>query len=265
MAWASDARAVVRRPSTPCRPHLRRAARRALHPVAWPGGHGLEVAPTGRDDSTYENKRTCLAPAGAGQHLGRSAMRTQKLVVVFLSALLFVFAFGASAKPRVQVDYDHSANFAVYKTFGFVPKTGTEYDGYPEQITHDMKAAVRRELESRGYHYTESSPDLLVNFGARLMNKMKDDELAKQTVGYYSYRDIAVTKTWSTYTFDKGVKEYTEGTVNVELIDAKAKALVWEGVAIGEIRKASMKDSVDVAINRVVGAIFKKYTFRAGS
>lgn len=192
-------------------------------------------------------------------------MRIQKSLAAFLAMLLLVFAVGASAKPKVRSDYDHSANFAAYKTFGFVPKTGTEYDGYPEQITHDMKAAVRRELESRGYRYAESNPDLLVNFGARLMNKMKDDELAKQNVGYYSYRDIAVYKTWSTYTYDKGVKEYTEGTVNVELIDARAKALVWEGVAIGEIRKASMKDTVDVAIDRVIGAIFKKYEHRAGS
>ena len=192
-------------------------------------------------------------------------MRIRNSLVAFLSTLLLVFAVGASAKPKVRVDYDHAANFAAYKTFGFVAKTGTEFDGYPEQITHDMKAAVRRELESRGYRYSESNPDLLVNFGARLMNKMKDDELAKQTIGYYSYRDIAVTKTWSTYTFDKGVKEYTEGTVNVELIDAKAKALVWEGVALGEIRKASMKDTVDVAIDRVIAAIFKKYEFRAGS
>lgn len=187
------------------------------------------------------------------------------LGLAFLSALFLAFAATAFAKPKVQADYDHAANFAAYKTFGFVAKTGTEYDGYPAEITQQMKAAVRRELETRGYRYVESNPDILVNFAARLMNKMKDDELAKQTLGYYSYRDIAVTKTWSSYTFDKGVKEYTEGTVNVEIIDAKANALVWEGVAIGEIRKASMKDTVDVAVDRVIAAIFKKYTFRAGS
>lgn len=193
-------------------------------------------------------------------------MRIRKtLVIAFLSTLFLAFAATGFAKPKVRADYDHAANFAAYKTFGFVAKTGTEFDGYPEQVTHDMKAAIRHELEARGYRYAESNPDLLVNFSARLMNKMKNDELDRQLVGYYSYRDIAVYKTWSTYTFDKKVKDYTEGTINVELIDAKAKALVWEGVAIGEIRKASMKDTVDVAINRVIGAIFKEYTFRAGS
>ena len=189
----------------------------------------------------------------------------RSLALAFVTVLLVAFVSTASAKPKVQTDYDHSANFAAYRTFAFAAKTGTEVDGYPDQITQDMKAAVRRELESRGYAYSETNPDLVVNFGARLLNKMKEDELASQEIGYYSYRKVGVYKTWSTYTFDKGVKKYTEGTVNIDIADEKAKALVWEGVALGQIRAKSMKDPVDVAINRVVGLIMKEYPFKAGS
>ena len=111
------------------------------------------------------------------------------LAVAFLTAV-FVAAFpvAAVAKPHVKADYDHSTNFAAYKTFGFVSPPGTEVDGYPAPITDAFRKAARSEMEKRGYKYSESNPDLLVNFSALLQKKIGHDTLDKQEVGYYGYR-----------------------------------------------------------------------------
>ena len=192
----------------------------------------------------------------------------QSLAVAFLTAV-FVAAFSvaANAKPHVKADYDHSTNFASYKTFGFVSPPGTEVDGYPANITEAFRKAARSEMEKRGYRYVETSPDLLVNFSGLLQKKTGHDTLDKQEVGYYGYRQgerVPIYKTWSTYTYDKGTKDYVEGTLNIELIDAKAKQLVWEGVAIGEVRSKTLKaEDPSPQIAKAVGHVFEKYPFKA--
>ena len=192
----------------------------------------------------------------------------QSLAVAFLTAVfLAAFSAAASAKPHVKADYDHATNFAAYKTFGFVSPPGTEVDGYPAELTEAFRKAVRAEMEKRGYKYADSSPDLLVNFSALLAKKTGHDTLDKQAVGYYGYRQgerVPIYKTWSTYTYDKGTKEYVEGTLNVELIDAKAKQLVWEGVAIGEVRSKTLKaEDPSPQIAKAVGHVFEKYPYKA--
>ena len=121
--------------------------------------------------------------------------------------------------------------------------------------------------EKRGYTYSESNPDLLVNFSGLLARKTGHDSLDKQAVGYYGYRQgerVPVYKTWSTYTYDKGTKEYVEGTVNIELIDAKARQLVWEGIAIGEVRAKTLKaEDPSPQIAKAIGHVFEKYPFKA--
>src|SRR5215510_4070326 len=113
----------------------------------------------------------------------------QSLAVAFLTAaFVAAFSVAAHAKPQVKADYDHSTNFAAYKTFGFVSPPGTEVDGYPAEITDTFRKAARSEMEKRGYKYAETNPDLLVNFSALLQKKTGHDTLDKQEVAYYGYR-----------------------------------------------------------------------------
>ena len=192
-------------------------------------------------------------------------MKIQKsLLLTVLSIIVAVACATAFAKTKttVQSDYDKSANFTAYKTFAFVTPLGTEVDGYPGGITQNVKAAAERELESRGYRKVDSNPDLLVNVSALLSVKKKDDALNSQHVGYYGYRYVPVYKTWSSYKYDKGdANPHAEGTLNVDVVDARTNTLVWEGVAIGEVTDKGLAD-LEASINRVVGEIFAKYPFR---
>ena len=57
--------------------------------------------------------------------------------------------------------------------------------------------------------------------------------------------------------------EYTEGTINVDLIEAKGKRLVWEGVAIGRATKKTKRNR-EATLTAAVAEIFSKYEFRPG-
>ena len=80
--------------------------------------------------------------------------------VLLVALLLAACATG----PRVRTDYDPSADFSRYRTWGFYKPIAMEESGYSTWISDRIKDDVRREMEARGYRYVESDPDLQVNF-----------------------------------------------------------------------------------------------------
>jgi hypothetical protein len=181
-----------------------------------------------------------------------------------LAMILFATALASCGREtEIQSDFDRSADFAAYKTFGYATPLGTEVDGYSDEITQSFKAATRRELEARGYRFVDADPDLLVNFGALLEKKGQSPVANTQHVGYYGYRRTAVYKAWPSYVYERNGEKYTKGTLNVDLVDARRKQLVWEGVAIGRVKDESLSNP-GPGIDQVVREIFAKYTYRAG-
>lgn len=162
--------------------------------------------------------------------------------------------------PTVKGDYDHQANFAQYRSFGFMEPLGTDKAGYSTLLTERLKNATRGQMEMRGYVYSASNPDLLVNFGAKLQQKTQVTP-APPMGPYYGYR--AGYGGWPGYGWGDDVYQYTEGTLNIDLVDARRRQLVWEGVAVGEVQNPETAGSAESA-DKVVAQIFSKYPFRAG-
>src|SRR5688572_18292933 len=85
-------------------------------------------------------------------------------------AVLAACASSSGTKPpkRIQVrtHVDPQAQFSSYRTYGFVPMPGTNIEGKTTALTIHFMRAIRQEMDSRGYSYTEESPDLWINFNA---------------------------------------------------------------------------------------------------
>ena len=156
----------------------------------------------------------------------------RSLVPGLFAALLITLGACAS-RPDITTDYDHSTNFSNYRSFAFEPKLGGETAGYTSLTTQRIKAATQREMTARGYVYDEANPDLLVNFSAKLEDKVSVTQTPvpmSYYYGYYGYR-AGLYAPWPGYTFDTNVNRYTEGTINIDLIDRQRRQMVWEGVA----------------------------------
>ena len=181
-----------------------------------------------------------------------------------LAALLATMAvLGACAsEPRLRSSFDPQADFSAYRTYGFVEPLGTDRGGYSTIVSSTLRTAVSREMEQRGYVYA-ATPDLLVNFYARLREKQQVDVVpAGPPPFYYGYR-YGYYAPWLGYPNETLVREYTEGTLNIDVVDRARKQLVWEGVAIGQVSEKKLRDPAG-ALPPVVARIFSRYPFRAG-
>jgi hypothetical protein len=183
-----------------------------------------------------------------------------KTVVLFSVLLLNACV----TTPEIRVNVDENADFSNYHTYGFVEPLGTDKAGYTTLVTKYLRDAVRRELEKRGYVFS-SDPDLLVNFFARLENRTFISSAPTPVYygGYYDYR-YGVYAAYPQYVYRPTSYNYKEGTVNVDLVDAKKKQMVWEGVAVNEVDSRDI-DNPRQAFSKVIAAIFMSYPYRAGS
>ena len=185
-----------------------------------------------------------------------------KLSVHVLVALgVAVLLGGCASGPKVTADYDRGTDFTAYRSFGFYQPLGTDQAGYESLVTQTLKAAVRQEMEARGYTHAETGADLLVNFNARLAQRT-DVSQVPATPMYYGYRR-GYYGGWGGYAYETRVDQYVEGTLNIDMVDAQRKQLVWEGVAVGRVTKKTQDDR-QAAIRAAVAEIFAKYPFRAG-
>jgi len=69
---------------------------------------------------------------------------------------------------------------------------------------------------------------------------------------------------WPGYAFGPDVIQYNEGTMKVDLIDAKRRQMVWEGVGTSIVDNIQQTAS-DQAVQNMIASIFARYPFVAGS
>jgi hypothetical protein len=83
--------------------------------------------------------------------------------------------------------------------------------------------------------------------------------------GYYGYRG-GLYDPWGGWGYGTSthVSQYTEGTVNVDMVDIDNKRMVWEGVAIGRVNEKSKNENLRQDIMDGVAEMFENYPFRAG-
>jgi hypothetical protein len=186
-------------------------------------------------------------------------MKTESIVRLALVQLLIaLFLQGCATAPNVRSDYDKSADFGKFRTYNFVSRPSTDKAGYSSLTTQQLEAAVNAEMQRRGYTLSEN-PDLLINFSGKLRDKQ---DIVSTPGPYYGYR-AGMYGAWPGYTNDVYTVNYTEGTLNIDMVDAARKQMVWEGVGVGEVSKSDMQNR-EATINRAVADIFMKFPFRAG-
>jgi hypothetical protein len=180
---------------------------------------------------------------------------TTTLRLMLVAALALA---GGCSGTKVYTNADPSADFSAYRTYGFAEKLGTDTDQYTSLTTKFLKAAASRELEARGYEPSEQ-PDLLVNFSILTQQKLQ----TTTTPSYYDYRyDYGP---WGGYgAYETRVSEYTEGTLNVDLVDRRLHQLVWEGAVVGRVTEEVRKD-MQKAIDGAMTDLFEEFPYTAGA
>jgi hypothetical protein len=170
------------------------------------------------------------------------------------TAAVLLLAACASA-PKIFVNQDPSADFSKYKTYNYEPVLGTdERKDYRSILSNYMVNAMDREMQGRGYTLSDN-PDLLINFYIHTEEKIRTTQSPSMGGGYYGYRGGY----YGAYGgYDTTVTQYTEGTLNIDLVDRVTATLVWEGVTIGKITD-KVRENLEGAVNGAVPEIMAEY------
>jgi hypothetical protein len=187
-------------------------------------------------------------------HLGRA------IILLAISLLA-----GCASSGKLRSDYDPTADFGSYRTYNFMAHADEQQ--YQTFFHQYMVEAITLEMENRGYTKSDN-PDLLVNFNAMLQDKTQVRTTSAPPPpmygGYYGYRS-GYYGAWGAYPYgtETHVSQYTEGTFNIDLVDAKRKQLVWEAIGIGRVSDADL-ENLEERVKEGVPRFFERYPFVAG-
>jgi len=148
-------------------------------------------------------------------------MKTFKII-----PLLFLFLLSACSSIRVNSDYDSHVDFSQYKTYAF-HKRGIDRVTLSELDKKRILHAIDNELTNKGMSKSDN-PDLLVNIFTKEREQIDVNQF---NMGWgYGWGWGWNPYFWGGNTY---VTSSTQGTLYIDLIDAKKKELIWEGQGVG--------------------------------
>lgn len=154
--------------------------------------------------------------------------------VIYL-ALAVMIVTSCEAPLKVTNDYDRKANFQQYKTFALNKVTDPQKQSISQLNQNRIDNAVTAEMIRKGFQQSDN-PDLLVNLAVVLQNKKS----VTANTDYYGYGGFYRPYGWGVGMGATGyttysVQNYKEGSLIIEVVDAKTKNLLWEGIGNKEI------------------------------
>jgi hypothetical protein len=178
------------------------------------------------------------------------------LTLVFLAALLGACASG----PEIRSHADPGANFNAYQSFGFFDEVTGHKAPYSSFVTQHVKDAIASEMQSRGYR-RDASPELMINFHLETQNQVSVTQTAAPPTGYYGYRRGFYGWAGTGTMYETDIQSYKEGTLNIDIVDAAAKKLLWEGIAVDRVTAKALENPKPV-IEDAVKQMFEKFPGR---
>lgn len=165
--------------------------------------------------------------------------------------LLLIFVLASCSSVNVYNDYDKQVDFTQFKTFAFY-KTGVDKVEISDLDKKRILKSIEAEMLAKGFTKSEN-PDLLVNFFTKSREQV-DVNAFNNSWGYgYGYG-------WNPYIWGGNrttVRTTTQGTLFIDLIDAKKKEMIWQGEGAGEIFKN--QNNKEERIQEFVTQILKQY------
>jgi hypothetical protein len=179
-------------------------------------------------------------------------MKASKTLVRCGLTIAVALVAACASKPTIRTNVDPAADFAKFQTYGFFDEVTGRAPAYESFATRYIKTAIDSEMQKRGLQKS-GNPQLLVNTHVKTKDKVQVTETPS---GYYGYRYGMYG--WGAGVSSTNVDNYTEGTLNIDVIDAATSRLVWEGVAVGRISEKA-RDNPQPAIDAVVQDVFEKF------
>ena len=190
------------------------------------------------------------------------SLQISSLAVGFAAAALLA---GCASQPKVLSDYDKSADFAKYRTFGFVTQVGADSTEFRSLAVQTMQAAATRQMEMRGYALSDT-PDLVINFTGKIEEKTDVESVPAPYYGPgWGYGGFygAPYGGWGGVGTQVTTRRYNVGTLVMDIVDREKRQAVFQG-SVSDVVTKEMMENREAAITGAVNRIFASYPFVAG-
>jgi hypothetical protein len=170
-----------------------------------------------------------------------------------LNCTLLLLAFACSGISIIGVDKADNFKISNYKTFDFykIDASGDALSANAKQNLELIKTAITKELQAKGISQSSTDPDLLVNIGVVVLEKVQTRETRiGENPTYMGTRNYS----WERQEVEVG--RYRDGTVTVHLVEPEAKKMVWKGAA--EAVLPNKESNVPDLIDRGMKQLFAK-------
>jgi len=157
--------------------------------------------------------------------------------------LFFAAALVACSSISTTYDFDPDADFSKYTSYAWMKKDNSTNSLLDKRI----EKAADYYLGRAGLKKVPDSPDLLVvsHFGTQ-----EKTDVSSYGYGYgWGWRGGGGVD----------VYQYTEGTLVLDIVDAKTKQLVWRGTAESELDNNTSPNKIDAKLDTVMDALFQNY------
>ncbi len=181
-----------------------------------------------------------------------------KRVSLVLGVCVAMVLTACSSTPDTVSNVDATIDFSQYKTYAFVSDLGSDKQAsYQSLETTFIKEAVTRELKARGFTQSDN-PQMAINFSINMEEKTRTRNVPSTSygVGYNPYYDVYYDG-WAT-THTTRIDQYTEGLLNIDVIDVGTRKLVWQGTTKGRITK-KVEQNFEAALDGGVIEIFRQF------
>ncbi|MEM8955678.1 MAG: DUF4136 domain-containing protein [Verrucomicrobiota bacterium] len=190
-------------------------------------------------------------------------MKSQLLTFSLFAASLLI---SACSTITVRSDFDPKANFSALRTYAWMPlppnNTGDPRVDNP-LVEKRIMDAIDSQLAAKGFQKTSSgSADFLVGYAVAVNREMR----AHVIDNYYAYpypyyRAGRYGYPWITAYPQPQVRvyEYDQGTLVIDILNAKDKGLIFRGSAQAALRENPTPTQSSQRINEAVSKILAKF------
>jgi hypothetical protein len=166
-------------------------------------------------------------------------MKTKYVLCAMLACIASAFALG----QQVSVNYNHSQDFSQYHTYAWAGNNANQIQNsiLAQQAQSDINSA----LQGSGLQMVQESqnPDLIVSSNGGL----------KQQTSYSAWGMRGIGGGMGGITPEQNV----EGTLIVDLYDAKTQSLLWRGIAENTLSNNGNKNSQ--MVSKAIQKMFKQF------
>ena len=158
---------------------------------------------------------------------------------------------------RVGSDYDHTADFSGYRSFSWLPRQ--DYGTDNPLVVERARESIQSGLQKRGYTYTADAgqADFTVDFTIGSQERVNVRTYPTPYAGpWYWYGP----RWWGYRYWGTGVDvhRYREGTLAIDMFDAKTHKPVWHGWAKKPLTRRDLEHS-DVSIPEAIDAVLATF------